>query len=125
MTTRPNLYDELSRRLYGFSREIIKREFYKIAYSDDSGDPWTTHLIRTEFRKIMAEWHGKVIESMYRDRAVQLVQLKVMSSVPEARCETCLGDGWISGEYPDMPDTRCKVCNGSGKIGIPENFTAK
>lgn len=55
---KPNLYDELSRRLYGFSREIIKRTLVMHCYRADNLDPWLVHLILTEMRAVKFEVLG-------------------------------------------------------------------
>jgi hypothetical protein len=53
--THANVYDELSRRLYGFSRDIIKRTVLLHCYRAGDLDPWLVHLIKTELHNIEQE----------------------------------------------------------------------
>jgi hypothetical protein len=46
-----NIWDELSRRCFGFNRELLKRYAYIAAYSGKN-DPWLDHIIKTELEQI-------------------------------------------------------------------------
>lgn len=47
----PNVWDELSRRCYGFNRQLLKQYAYMLAYSGDC-DPWIAYIIKTELAQI-------------------------------------------------------------------------
>lgn len=56
----PSIYDEISRRLNGFSRELIKREVYLSAYSAPPADPWVRHLVLQEFWELVnSGWYER------------------------------------------------------------------
>jgi hypothetical protein len=46
-----NIWDELSRRCFGFNRDLLKRYTYMVAYSG-SVDPWIEHIIKTEMEQV-------------------------------------------------------------------------
>ena len=46
-----NFWDELSRRCFGFNRELIKRYVYIRAYGGVN-DPWIDHIIAREMEAI-------------------------------------------------------------------------
>jgi hypothetical protein len=52
----PNLYDELSRRCFGFNRDIIKRVVMLHCYGAFDMDPWLIHIIKTELRALKLEY---------------------------------------------------------------------
>jgi hypothetical protein len=52
----PNLYDELSRRCFGFNRDIIKRTLVMHCYRAEGLDPWVVHIIQTELRDLKLEY---------------------------------------------------------------------
>lgn len=49
-----NLYDQLSARMFGFNRDLIKRELYFMSYSGPC-DPWLANIILTELSAIRRE----------------------------------------------------------------------
>lgn len=49
----PDTWSELQRRMFGFSRDLIKQYAMMISYGRTSGDPWIDHIIVTEVRKML------------------------------------------------------------------------
>lgn len=56
MCPQPNLYDELSRRCFGFNRDIIKRTIMLHCYGSFDLDPWVVHIIKTELRALKLQY---------------------------------------------------------------------
>jgi hypothetical protein len=53
--TKENLFDELSRRMFGYNRELIKGTMYLMAYGSARVDPWLANIICNELSAIRRE----------------------------------------------------------------------
>jgi hypothetical protein len=52
--TKPNVWDELSRRFYGADREYLKRVVLTQCYGGET-DPWLDYLVRAELHQLEEE----------------------------------------------------------------------